>query len=163
MPQLYQLPLATWSQFLWLAITLGFIFFVIGRGMLPKIQATVDNREKAIAADLEAAQKARDEAEATEEQYRKQIDASRGEAMKLAQAAKEEGAREREERIGEVDAQIAGKMAKAEERIRNSLDKARSELDAIAVEAARDVVAKLTGKTVPEAEAARAVKAAANG
>ena len=44
MPQLSQLSEVYLSQFLWLAIALGFIFFVIARGMVPKIQATVDQR-----------------------------------------------------------------------------------------------------------------------
>ena len=114
MPQLYQLATVTWSQWLWLAITLGFIFFVVSRGMVPKIQATVSAREQKIAGDLEAAQKAREQAEATEEEYRKQVEASRAEAMKLAQAAKQEGARESEERTRAVDAQIGDKIAAAE-------------------------------------------------
>ena len=42
MPQLSQLGEVLLSQLFWLAIALGFIFFVIGRGMVPKIQATVD-------------------------------------------------------------------------------------------------------------------------
>ena len=49
MPQLSQLPQVYLSQFLWLAIALVFIFFVIARGMVPKIQATVDAREQRIA------------------------------------------------------------------------------------------------------------------
>ena len=63
MPQLAQLSDVLYSQLLWLAIGLGFIFFVIARGMVPKIQATVDAREKKIAADLEAAQEARSAAD----------------------------------------------------------------------------------------------------
>ncbi len=35
MPQLYQLPDVLLSQLFWLAIGLGFIFFVIARGMVP--------------------------------------------------------------------------------------------------------------------------------
>ncbi|HLO20398.1 MAG TPA: ATPase, partial [Sphingomicrobium sp.] len=41
MPQLSQLSEVYLSQLLWLAIALAFIFFVIARGMVPKIQATV--------------------------------------------------------------------------------------------------------------------------
>ena len=37
MPQLNQLALVAYSQFFWLAVVLGLIYFVIGRGMLPKI------------------------------------------------------------------------------------------------------------------------------
>ena len=71
MPQLSQLAQVYASQFLWLGIALAFIFFVIARGMVPKIQATVDAREQRIAKDLEAAQAARataDQTEATIEQ-----------------------------------------------------------------------------------------------
>jgi F-type H+-transporting ATPase subunit b len=163
MPQLSQLSQVYLSQFLWLAIALGFIFLVIARGMVPKIQATVNNREQKIASDLEAAQKAREEAEATEEQYRKQVEETRAEAMKLAQAAKQESAREAEQRNQAVAAQIAERLENAEAQIRQSLEAAKGELDEIAVEAAREMFAKLTGKTVPASEATRAVKAVLNG
>ena len=39
MPQLSQLSEVYLSQFLWLAIALASIFFVVARGMVPKIQA----------------------------------------------------------------------------------------------------------------------------
>ena len=52
MPQIDQLPDIFWSQLFWLAIVFGIIFFVIGRGMLPKIEATVDARDAKIADDL---------------------------------------------------------------------------------------------------------------
>ena len=163
MPQLSQLSEVYLSQFLWLAVALGFIFFVIARGMVPKIQATVEDREKRISSDLEAAQLARSEAEATEADYRARIDASRAEAMKLAQAAKQESARDAEQRTHAVTAEIDQKIAKAEAEIRGSLQKAMADLDEVAVEAAREMVSKLTGKTVPAAVATRAVKAELNG
>jgi F-type H+-transporting ATPase subunit b len=163
MPQLSQLSQVYLSQFLWLAVALAFIFFVIARGMVPKIQSTVQSREAKIASDLEAARKARDEAEATDEVYRQRIDASRGEAMKLAQAAKQAGAKEAEERTQAIDAKVGEQIAKAEADIRKSLDKAMGEIEGIAVEATQQLVAKLTGKTVPAAEATRAVRAVTNG
>jgi len=163
MPQLSQLPLVFWSQLLWLAVGLGFIFFVIAKGMVPKIQQAVEKREKHIAGDLEAARLAREQAEQTEAEYRERIDASRTEAMKLAQAAKQTGAKEVEERTRAVEADIAKKIDKAEAKIRKSAEAASRELDAIAVEVTRDLYSKLTGKTVPAAEATRAVKAVTNG
>ena len=163
MPQLSQLPLVFWSQLLWLGIALGFIFFVIARGMVPKIQKAVDDREKHIADDLEAAKLAREQAEQTESEYRERIDASRAEAMKLAQAAKQAGAKDVEERTRAVDADIAKKIEKAEARIRKSAEEARRELDSIAVDVTRDMYSKLTGKSVAAAEATRAMKAVLNG
>ena len=77
MPQLSQLSEVYLSQLLWLAVALGFIFFVIARGMVPKIQATVDAREQKIAGDLERAQAARAEADETEAAWRERMDAAR--------------------------------------------------------------------------------------
>ncbi len=135
MPQIVQLPDIFVSQLFWLLLVFGTLFFVVGRGMVPKIQSVVEDRERRITEDLERAQAARDAAEATESEYRERIETSRAEAMKLALAAKQAGAREAEERSREVDAEIAKKIDKAEEKIRRSVDKAMAEIEAIAAEA----------------------------
>ena len=96
MPQLNQLPDIWWSQLFWLAIVFGLIFFVIGRGMLPKIQSTVDAREKKISDDLERAQAARSAAEETEAAWRARMDAARSEAAKVAEEARQKSARDTE-------------------------------------------------------------------
>ncbi|MFP5330238.1 MAG: ATPase, partial [Alphaproteobacteria bacterium] len=67
------------------------------------------------------------------------------------------------QRAKAVDAEIAKTMAKAEDKIRKSLDKAMAEIDTVAVEATRELVAKLTGRTVTAQDATRAVKAVSNG
>ena len=59
MPQINQLALVAYSQFFWLLLVLALIYFGIGKLMLPKIQSTVDARDKRIADDLAAAQAAR--------------------------------------------------------------------------------------------------------
>ena len=163
MPQITQLPMIFWSQLFWLLVIFGTIFFVIGRGMVPKIQGVVEDRDRKIAEDLERAQKARDEAEQTEAEYRERIDASRSEAMKLALAAKQAGAREVEERTRAVDAEIGKAIETAEAKIRKSVEKAMAELDSVATEATQDLVGKLTGKVVSADEAGKAVRAVTNG
>ena len=163
MPQIAQLSEIFFSQLFWLLVVFGTVFFVVGRGMVPKIQSVVENRERKIAEDLERAQAARDAAEATESEYRERIEASRAEAMKLALAAKQDGAREAEQRSQAVDADIAKTIDKAEAKIRKSVEKAMAEIDTVAAEAAREMVVKLTGKDVREDEARQAVEAVTNG
>jgi F-type H+-transporting ATPase subunit b len=163
MPQITQLPIIFWSQLFWLLLVFGTIFFVIGRGMVPKIRGVVEQRDAKISGDLEAAQRARDEAEKTESAYRMAMDASRAEAMKLASAAKQAGAREAEERTKAVDEKVGVKISEAEARIREAVETAMRKVDVVAAEAARDLVAKLTGQTVPDEDARRAVKAVLHG
>ena len=163
MPQINQLPDIFISQLFWLAVVFSIIYFWIGRGLVPKIQSVVEDRDKKIADDLAAAQRAREQAEASEEAYRERIDASRSEAMKVAQEAKHQAALDTEKRLKAVDAKIGKKIADAEAKIRDAADKARRELEPVAAEAASELVAKLTGQKIAAADAASTVKAVLHG
>ena len=159
MPQLTQLSEVYLSQFLWLAIALGFIFFVIARGMVPKIQATVDAREQRIASDLEAAQKARAAADETEAAWRARMDAARADAARIAQEAKAQSGRDMEAKVKAAADKINLKVESAQANIRDSLAAARGEIETVAAEAAQEMVQRLTGIAVDKKEAAAAVKA----
>ncbi|HEY7006650.1 MAG TPA: ATPase [Sphingomicrobium sp.] len=162
MPQLSQLSEVYLSQFLWLAIALAFIFFVIARGMVPKIQATVDAREKRIADDLEGAQKARAAADETEAAWRERMDAARSEAARIAQDAKAESALDTEAKVKAAADKINLKVEAAQTAIRDALGSARSEIESVAAEATREMVRRVTGLAIDTKEAAAAVKAELN-
>ncbi len=162
MPQLSQLSEVYLSQFLWLAIALGFIFFVIARGMVPKIQATVDAREQRIAGDLDAAQKARAAADETEAAWRERMDSARADAARIAQEAKAESGRDTEARAKAAAEKINVKVESAQAQIRDALASARSEIEAVAADATQEMVRRVSGLTVNKQEAAAAVKAELN-
>jgi F-type H+-transporting ATPase subunit b len=162
MPQLSQLSEVYLSQLFWLAVALGFIFFVIARGMVPKIQATVDAREQKIARDLERAQAARAEADETEAAWRARMDTARAEAARIAQEAKLASAQDTETKIKAAADKINAKVESAEARIRESVESARAAIEGIAAEATEEMVARLTGITVDPKEAAQRVKAELN-
>ncbi len=162
MPQLSQLSQVYLSQFLWLAVALGFIFFVIARGMVPKIQATVDARESKIAGDLEAAQKARAAADETEAAWRSRMDSARADAARIAQEAKQASAQETEKKVKAAADKLNRKIETAQAKVREASASARGEIEALAAEAAQDMVRRLTGIAVDGREAAAAVKAELN-
>lgn len=159
MPQITQLPYIFGSQFFWLVVVFGIIFFVIGRGMLPKIRSTAEVREKAIADDLAKAQAARAVADATEAAWRERADAARVEAAKVAQEARQASARAAEKRIKAAVGRIDEKADLAAQRIRDAVTAARTELEAVAAEAAQEMVERLTGMKIDRKEAAKAVAA----
>ena len=163
MPQINQLPDVFFSQLFWLLLVFGIIYFWIGRGMVPKIQSVVEDRDRKIADDLAAAQRAREEAEASEEAYRERIDASRSEALKVATEAKTQAALDTEKRLKVIDEQIGTRVAEAEGRIRDAAEAARRELEPVAAEAASQLVTKLTGQAISAKDAEPAVKAVLHG
>ena len=163
MPQISQRSEVFFSQLFWLAVVFGIIYFVIGRGMVPKIQSVVEDRDRKIAEDLAAAQRAREQAAASEEVYRARIEASRSEALKVAQEAKHQAALDTEKKLKAVDAKIGKRVAEAEEKIRAAAEAARRELEPVAAEAASELVMKLTGQKIAPKDAEPAVKAVLHG
>ena len=163
MPQITQLSQVVWSQLFWLAIVLGFIYFAIGRNMVPKIQSTVDARDKHIADNLAAADRARTEADAIEEAYRAGMDESRAEAATRTAAAKQAAAIAAEKRVSEAGEAIAVTSAEAEARIRAASAAAVADIQAAAAELAQDIVDKIAGMTVSNAQAVEAVKVSLHG
>ena len=160
MPQISQIAATYGSQLFWLILTFGLIYLIVGRGMLPKIEATVNARDARIAEDLSAAEDARRNADAVEEAYRARIDASRTDAVKVAAAAKAASARTTEARVAEADRGIDAVMQEAEHRLSIAKTSALSEIESVAAGAAQELVAKLSGVAVGRSEASRAVRAA---
>jgi F-type H+-transporting ATPase subunit b len=162
MPQLSQLGLVYQSQWFWLLVVLAAIYFFVGRGIVPKVEATVDQRDARIAADLAEAERLREEADETERVWRAQIDEAHASAQVLAQQAKERSVRDAEKRVGAADKKLAAKADEAA----SALDAARADalarIEDVAVEAARDIVARLTGAEVGEKAARAAVAGALN-
>jgi F-type H+-transporting ATPase subunit b len=160
MPQINQLADVAYSQFFWLLLVLALIYFGIGRAMLPRIQSTVEARDRRIADDLAAAQAARAAADETEAAYRAGLEASRTEALKVAQAAKQSSARAAEERIRAANEATGQRVDEAEARIRAATQAALTKIEGVAAEAAREMVERLAGISVSDRDAAQAVKAA---
>jgi F-type H+-transporting ATPase subunit b len=163
MPQITQLPFIFWSQLFWVALVFGFIFFVIGRGMLPRIQGTVELRDQKIAEDLERAQAARAQADETEAAWRSRMDAARAEAGRLAQDAKQKSAQDTEKKVKAAADKLNAKIEASEAKIREALAAARAEIESVAAEATQEMVRRLTGINVDTKEAAAAVKAEMHG
>lgn len=160
MPQISQISEIFASQLFWLILSFGLIYLIIGRGMLPKIEATVDGRDRRISEDLAAAERARAEADQREEAYRAQVESNRAQALKVTQAAKQASALETEQKVKAAEAEIGQRVGVAEAEIRRAADAALADIENVAAEAAQDMVAKLSGASVSREQAAAAVRQA---
>ncbi len=158
MPQISQILATYASQFFWLIIVFGLLYFGIGRAMLPKIEATVDARDAKIAGDLAAAEKARAEAVDLEGTWQADLTQTRNAAQAEAQKAKAKAQKDAEARLSKADAEISEKTAKAEAAIAKARNAALAGIDTVAADAAQEIVAKVSGAKVTPAQAAQAVK-----
>jgi len=160
MPQIAQLAETYSSQIFWLLIFFGITFFVIGRGMVPKVMDTVALRDKQISDDLASAQAARDAADDQEEAWRKRENENRAAAQAVIAKAKADGAAKSEKKIAAAQKRLDKKLADAEVRIAEARGAAMSEVEVVAAEATQDIVSRLAGAKVTKTAAKAAVKEA---
>ena len=160
MPQIAQLSQTYASQIFWILLIFGLVFVVIGRGMVPKVMATVEARDSQIAKDLMAAEAARKAADAEEEAWRTQSNQQRAEAQAIIAAAKTGAAKATEARLAEAGGVIDARIAEADERIAAARDGALGEIETVASEAAGQIVNRLAGVSVDPDTARAAVREA---
>ncbi|MEW9856263.1 ATPase [Novosphingobium sp. M1R2S20] len=158
MPQIAQLGEFYASQIFWLLVFFGLIFFLVGRGMVPKVMDTVAQRDKQIANDLAAAERARAEADGEEAAWRTRENANRAQAQALIAEARTKAAVASEDRLAVAQRTIDERLATAEARITEARVSAVAEIENVASDAAREIVNRIAGLSVDEGAARSAVK-----
>ncbi|GAA4040267.1 hypothetical protein GCM10022281_21530 [Sphingomonas rosea] len=158
MPQIAQISEIFASQLFWLTITFGFIFLVVGLGMVPKIQGTVDARDARIAADLATAASARETADKLEADHKAALEKSRAEAAKVAVDAKAAAAQATEVRVKAADTAAQARVEEAMRRIGEARSSAQAEIESVAADAAIAMVGRVAGLNVDEGTARAAVQ-----
>jgi F-type H+-transporting ATPase subunit b len=105
--------------FVWTTIAFTAVLYLLSKKVFPKLQETLADREQKIKADFEKAEKTRAEAERVLEDYKAKVAQAREEANRMIEEARQSAESVRKELI-----------AKAEEDARQTVDKARNQLDA---------------------------------
>ena len=163
MPQISQIAATYASQIFWLLITFGILYFGIGKMMVPRVQGVMDLREARIADDLSAAERAQADAQTTEAAWQADMDAARAAAQAEVAAAKARAAHAAEVQMRSADENLAARVAHHDVAIANAKAAAMVNVQAIAAEAAQDLVARLSGVTVSAEAADLAVRRQLNG
>jgi F-type H+-transporting ATPase subunit b len=159
MPQIAQIAATYASQFFWLLLVFGIIYFVIAKGMLSKVGATVDARAKKIADDLDEAERAKAAAKAAEGTYLAEMNSARSDAGKISAVAKIEATADTDAKVKVAETALAKTLEAAEVRIAAAKAQAMTGVQHVASEAASAIVAKLTGMSASDADIAAAVQA----
>jgi F-type H+-transporting ATPase subunit b len=160
MPQLDFANPLTLSQVVWMGIIFIILYFAVGRWGLPRVAEILDIRAATIGSNLDAARRAKQEADAavaelTEATRTAQAQAQAEIAGAVAQAKQEAAAQ-----AGVLNARLDAQIRSAEERIAVARNAAMGALRQVASEAAVEVVSRLTGLAADPALVDRAVGSA---
>jgi F-type H+-transporting ATPase subunit b len=159
MPQLdFGNPL-TQAQVVWLALIFLALYLLLSRWALPQVGAVLEKRAGVIAADLDAARAAKEQADAAVAELTKATrDAHAGAQAEIAEAlagvkAKADAA------AAELNAKLDAQIAASERQIEAARRVALGALEQVAAETAGVVVARLIGTPIDHEAVPRAVAA----
>jgi F-type H+-transporting ATPase subunit b len=148
------------SQILWLAITFGLFYMFLKRVILPRVGGILSDRGDRIASDLKAAEKMKEEADASVAAYEQELASAKAKsaeiAGKAANAAKEDAAAKRKAAEDELDKRISA----AEAKIAAIKASGMKEVGGIAESVVSEIIRHLTGASSSAPEIAAAVKSA---
>lgn len=146
-------------QLIWLALTFGFLYFMLSRTLLPRVAGVIESRAQGIRADLAEAEHLKGETDAALKSYEQALFTAKANAAGIAKAQRDQLTTETDRERAAVDAQMAAKVADAEQRIAQSKATALSAVSGVATDTVGAIVAKLTGQTVTGSEIASAIAA----
>ena len=153
-------PATYGSQLLWLAITFGFLYWLMSRVMLPRIGAILETRSNRIGVDLGDAARLKGETDAAIAAYEQSLAEARSRAQAIAANARDESKSALDAERGHLEGDLNGRLEAAEARIGAVKAQALAEVDAIARDTAAVLVETLLGAGASQSEVAAAVDAA---
>jgi F-type H+-transporting ATPase subunit b len=145
------------SQIFWFVLTFIALYLLMSRVALPRIGGIIAEREGRVSADLAEAQRLKAESEEAIAAYEKSLADARARAQTLASQARERDAAAAEATRKALDLTLHARIAEAERAITERRTAAMTSIEAIATDAAAEIVERLVGRTPPSAEIAQAV------
>lgn len=150
-------PATFGSTLFWLLVTFVTLYWLMSRVALPRVGGIIEHRNAAIATDLEKADVMQKKAEEAGNAYTAALTKAKANAVAIGQQAKDAASAAATERRKAVEADVATKIATAEQQIAAMKASAMTNVSTIATEAAAAIVERLTGVAPSEADVRKAV------
>jgi F-type H+-transporting ATPase subunit b len=142
-----QLDFSTFpSQLFWLALTFIILYALMRVLALPRIETAIETRRHRLDDDLARAAALKAEAEAVIAAYQKALAEARADAQRRMRETGERLAAEAAARQQQIAEALAREIAAAERDIAAARGRALADLRGLAVDVARSVAEKLTGR-----------------
>ncbi len=143
-----ELLLPHWTELIAGVIAFGLVFFFVRKWVWPKLSETMEMRQKAIAGEYTAAEKAKTEAESLLNDYKKQLAESKSEGNRILEEARASADQLRADLVAKAEVDAEKIRAKAREEAASeksrALADARSQVGDISV----DLAGKIVGESL---------------
>ena len=131
-------------------IAFAIIFLVVWKFALPALQATLEKRQDAVRTDLEAAEKAKLEAESLLVDYRAQVAGAKNEASDIVSEARDAGESVKADIIARAETEAEQIKARAGEEVDSDRERAAADLRRQVADLSIDVAEKVVGSSLDD-------------
>lgn len=132
-------------------VAFAIVFFFIWKYAVPAFNEMIENRQKAIKADLEAAQAEKAEAAALKEDYAAQLSGAREEATRIVEAARQAGESARADIVARAENEADGIKTRAASELESEKERAMASMRREVAGLSLDVAEKLVGRNLDQA------------
>jgi F-type H+-transporting ATPase subunit b len=134
------------GQMVWLLLIFAAMYHLMANIALPRVGAVIEERHARITADLEAAQAAKLEADASMAAHRGATNAARAEARAAVAAAVQAAQAESDAKAAALNARLSKQIAESEAQIDAARASAMGAIRGVATDTAEALVARLVGR-----------------
>lgn len=145
------------SQLIWLAIAFVLLYLLMSRLALPRVGGIIAARNGKIASDLAEANSLKESSDAAAAAHEKKLAEARANAQTIAGQTRDKLMADAEQRRKSLEDELQKKLDGAEKTIAATRASAMSNVGAIAIDAAKSIVERLTGSPAPEKAVSDAV------
>jgi F-type H+-transporting ATPase subunit b len=134
------------GQMVWLLLIFAAMYYLMANIALPRVGAVIEGRHARIAADLEAAQAAKLDADASMAAHRSATEAARAEARAAVAGAVHAAQADADAKSAALAARLNKQIAEAEAQIDAARASAMGAIRGVATDTAEALVARLVGR-----------------
>ncbi len=142
------LILPAFEELLWGAIAFALVLFVLNKYAFPALRKAVEEREQRIQSDLEAAERAKADAEEERRQYQQQIADARSEANRIIEEARQSAERVRADLVAKAEADATHIVARAQEQLEAERNRTIQELQSQIADMSIELAEKVVGRSL---------------
>ena len=138
------------DELIWGAVAFMAVLFILNKYAFPKLRETVEAREQQIQGDLEAAERAKTEAQQAKANYDKQIADARGEANRIIEEARRQAEDVRKDLVAKAEREAEQITQRATEQLEAERTRTISELQSTVGDLAIELAEKVVGRALDQ-------------
>jgi F-type H+-transporting ATPase subunit b len=137
-----------WDEVFWGSVCFAIVFGILAWKAWPAIKKAIQDREDRVKADLERAEEAKNEAEASLADYQRQLAEARNEAGRIIEESRLAADQVRKDLIARAETEAAELRARAQDDIRLATDRALADLQSRVAELTIELAEKVVERNL---------------